>query len=68
MFTDMEQVKMATAKTIEIETSQRPLIQIDDHVREMNDEEYSELLEIRAGYVSLPELFKNSLELPGDPA
>jgi hypothetical protein len=32
----------------------KPLIQIDDEVREMTDEEYAELLEIRAGYVPLP--------------
>jgi len=31
---------MATAKTTAIETSSRPLIQIDDLVREMTEEEY----------------------------
>ncbi len=37
--TDMEQVKMAKAKTTE-----KPLIQIDDEVREMTDEEYATYL------------------------
>ena len=46
MFTDMEQVKMATEP--------KPLIQIEDEVREMTDEEYALLLEIRAGHVPLP--------------
>jgi hypothetical protein len=36
-FMDMEQVKMATAKTTAI---QKPLIQIDDEIREMTDQEY----------------------------
>jgi len=40
----MEQVNMATAKTTAIETQARPLIQIDDEIREMNDEEYAEYL------------------------
>jgi hypothetical protein len=54
MFTDMEQVKMATAKTSAKTSEPKPLIQIDDEVREMTDEEYAELLEIRAGFVPLP--------------
>jgi hypothetical protein len=40
---------MATAKTTAIETEPRPLIQIDDEIREMNDEEYAEYLLITAG-------------------
>jgi hypothetical protein len=44
MFTDMEQVKMATAKKT---ATEKPLIQIDDEVRQMTDEEYAAyLLEI----------------------
>lgn len=35
---------MATAKTPE----QKPLIQIDDEVREMTDEEYAQYLEMQA--------------------
>jgi hypothetical protein len=35
---------MTTAKTAAIETEPRPLIQIDDEIREMNDEEYAEYL------------------------
>jgi hypothetical protein len=33
---------MATAKTTAIETSSRPLIQIDDLIREMTEEEFAE--------------------------
>jgi hypothetical protein len=40
---DMERVKMT-----------KPLIQIEDEVREMTDEEYDEMVKIRAGYVPLP--------------
>lgn len=32
---------MATAKSTEIETPSRPLIQIDNLIREMNDEEFA---------------------------
>jgi hypothetical protein len=39
---------MATTKTTAIETEPRPLIQIDDEIREMNDEEYAEYLVITA--------------------
>jgi hypothetical protein len=35
---------MATAKTKSIETPSRPLIQIDDEIREMTDSEYAEYL------------------------
>ncbi len=38
---DMGVVKMATAKTTNI---QKPLIQIDDEIREMTDEEYADYL------------------------
>jgi hypothetical protein len=38
---DTEQVSMATTKAAAIE---KPLIQIDDVVREMTDEEYAEYL------------------------
>lgn len=50
-FTDMEQVKMATAKA---KTTEKPLIQIDDFVREMTDEEYSLYLEMQANAAPLP--------------
>ena len=33
----------------------KPLIQIDDEVREMTDEEYAELLDIQAQSQELPE-------------
>lgn len=46
--TDTQRVNdMATAKTTA--TEPRPLIQIDDEIREMNDEEYAEYLLITAG-------------------
>jgi hypothetical protein len=35
---------MATTKSTAIETEARPLIQIDDEIREMNEEEYAEYL------------------------
>ena len=35
---------MATAKTTVIEAPVKPLIQIDNEVREMTDEEYAEYL------------------------
>jgi hypothetical protein len=44
---------MATAKSQTIETSSRPLIQIDDLVREMNDEEFALYQEMIANYVPL---------------
>jgi hypothetical protein len=40
---------MATAKT---QATEKPLIQIDDEVREMTDEEYAEYLEEQANYVA----------------
>lgn len=43
---------MATAKT---KATEKPLIQIDDLVREMTDEEYAEYLEIQANTNSLAE-------------
>lgn len=43
---------MATAKTAAI--SERPLIQIDDEIREMNDEELSAYEAMQAAYVPLP--------------
>jgi hypothetical protein len=42
---------MANEKT---QVTEKPLIQIDDEIREMTNEEYAELLKMRAGYVSLP--------------
>ena len=48
---DMEQAKMATAKAAAI---QKPLIQIDDEIREMTDEEYAELLAEQAACPPLP--------------
>lgn len=39
---------MATAKAQAIETPSKPLIQIDDLVREMTDEEYADYLEMQA--------------------
>jgi hypothetical protein len=42
---------MATAKT---KATQKPLIQIDDEVREMTDEEYALYLEEEAAYPVLP--------------
>jgi hypothetical protein len=44
---------MATAKTAAIETPAKPLIQIDDLVREMTDEEYAAYLEQQAAYIPL---------------
>jgi hypothetical protein len=49
---------MATAKATEIETTSRPLIQIDDLVREMTEEEFA----------AYEEALANQPELPGDPA
>jgi hypothetical protein len=49
---------MATAKN---EAISKPLIQIDDEIREMTDEEYSEHLEIQASYIPVPEI-ENSTE------
>lgn len=49
---------MATAKPETIETPSRPLIQIDDLIREMNDEEFA----------AYKEIFANAPELTGDPA
>jgi hypothetical protein len=43
---------MATAKT---KATEKPLVQIDDVVREMTDEEYAEYLEIQAITNSLAE-------------
>jgi hypothetical protein len=48
----MEQVKMATAKATAIE---KPLIQIDDLVREMTDEEHEVYLAQIADAPTLPE-------------
>jgi hypothetical protein len=42
---------MATAKT---KATEKPLIQIDDLVREMTDEEYAAYLELEASIVPLP--------------
>jgi len=42
---------MATAKT---KATEKPLIQIDDLVREMTDEEYSAHLEMQASFAPLP--------------
>lgn len=42
---------MATTKTQAI---QKPLIQIDDEVREMTDEEYALYLEMQANAPTLP--------------
>jgi len=39
---DMERANMATAKA---KATQKPLIQIDDEVREMTDEEYAVYLQ-----------------------
>ena len=47
-FTDMGQVNMATTKSQSIE---KPLIQIDDEIREMTDEEYAAYLEFEKEYV-----------------
>ena len=49
---------MATTKSAQIETQPRPLIQIDDEVREMNDEEFA----------AYEEMIANAPQLPGDPA
>jgi hypothetical protein len=49
---------MATTKSAQIETQPRPLIQIDDLVREMNDEEFA----------AYEEGLANQPKLPGDPA
>jgi hypothetical protein len=48
---DMEQAKMATKKV----ATERPLIQIDDEVREMTDEEYAEYLKISSDIPPSPE-------------
>lgn len=45
---------MATTKATEIETPSRPLIQIDDLVREMTDEEYATYQEQIANAPTLP--------------
>ena len=50
-FTDTEQVKMATAKA---KATEKPLIQIDDLVREMTDEEFAAHLEMQASLAPLP--------------
>jgi hypothetical protein len=42
---------MATAKT---QATEKPLIQIDDEVREMTDEEYAEYLKEQAASLPLP--------------
>jgi hypothetical protein len=44
---------MAIAKTEPVETPSRPLIQIDDEVREMNDEEFAAYEAAQAAYVPL---------------
>jgi len=46
---------MATTKTTSIEATPRPLIQIDDLVREMNDEEFAAYEEMIANVPQLPE-------------
>jgi hypothetical protein len=43
---------MATAKTIAIK---KPMIQIDDEVREMNDEEYADYLQVIENSPKAPE-------------
>ena len=45
---------MATAKTATIETPAKPLIQIDDEVREMTDEEHALYLEQIANAPAFP--------------
>lgn len=45
---------MATTKATEIETPSRPLIQIDDLVREMNDEEFAIYEQVIANAQQLP--------------
>jgi hypothetical protein len=45
---------MATAKTAAIETPAKPLIQIDDEVREMTEEEHALYLEQIANAPELP--------------
>lgn len=42
---------MATAKTTAIE---KPLIQIDDEIREMTDEEYAAYLELESSKTTIP--------------
>ena len=49
---------MATTKSQATETPSRPLIQIDDLIREMNDEEFA----------AYEEQLANQPELPGNPA
>jgi hypothetical protein len=49
---------MATAKEQTFETPSRPLIQIDDLIREMNEEEFAAYNEANS----------NAPQLPGDPA
>jgi hypothetical protein len=46
---------MATTKSQVIETPSRPLIQIDDLIREMNDQEFA----------AYEEMIANAPELPG---
>lgn len=48
---------MATTKSQAIETPSRPLIQIDDLIREMNDKEFAAYEEMLA---SLPQLSGSS--------
>jgi hypothetical protein len=45
---------MATAKATEIETPSRPLIQIDDLVREMTEEEFAAYEEMIANMTEMP--------------
>ena len=45
---------MATTKATTIEATSRPLIQIDDLVREMTEEEYAEYLVFESSLVPLP--------------
>jgi hypothetical protein len=44
---------MATAKT---QATEKPLIQIDDEVREMTDEEYEIYLQQQASVTDLPKI------------
>jgi hypothetical protein len=45
---------MATTKSEAIETPSRPLIQIDDLIREMNEEEFAAYEEMIANVPKLP--------------
>jgi hypothetical protein len=47
---------MGTAKSQTIETPSRPLIQIDDLVREMNEEEFAAYEEALANLPQMPEI------------